>query len=172
MYEIAPSIENTALTYGVRIRNNYVINSKQQGIYISASCNTLVEHNTILHAWVGIVLHGMPRKQYLLQDNIVRKNLIGYSDRVDVVLYEGERAANNSIDENFYLDPSGGSKLSFGLRKDKAYKSDFSRLEALRKESGFEQKGKAGAIKWGYPEILDVNIPKNSPAREFGVIQE
>ena len=35
MYEIAPPINKEILEYGVRIRNNYVINCQQQGIYIA-----------------------------------------------------------------------------------------------------------------------------------------
>ncbi|MDW3649654.1 MAG: right-handed parallel beta-helix repeat-containing protein [Bacteroidia bacterium] len=172
MYEIAPPIDKEILEYGVRIRNNYVINCQQQGIYIAGSCNTLVENNTVLHAWVGIVLHGMPRKNHSLEENIVRKNLIGYSDKSDMILYTGEGSSENSIDENFYLDLSDQGRLSFSCTKEKAYTSGFSDLEEVREGSGFELKGKVGPIKWGYPEKLDLEIPENHPAYGYGVIKK
>lgn len=104
-YEIADPGSAKDLAFGAVISRNLVTGTSRQGIYVSASSRVAVERNTVIGCWAGIVVHGMPRGDFGLRDNVVRDNLIGRSTLLDLVLFVGEGAAGNRVDGNFYAGP-------------------------------------------------------------------
>ncbi len=143
-------------TFGAVIADNIVTDNSQQGIYVSASTGTRVEHNTVIGNRFGIVLHGMPRRHngvlQSLANNVVVDNIVGRSD-VDVVIYGGRAAADNHVDENFYVSRSQGRPTKrAGVRvsvvEGTGYTiTDYS-LDGLYGRTGFEEHGHSGDPRW------------------------
>lgn len=112
-YEIS---DNLTGDWSVVVRNNLVINTHRQGIYISASSDAEVYNNTVVGSWAPMVIHGMPRQNgagtidFKLNNNTVFNNIIeNRSGAVGVytILYVGNDSGGNpstgnSINGNFY----------------------------------------------------------------------
>ncbi|MBV9469053.1 MAG: right-handed parallel beta-helix repeat-containing protein, partial [Abitibacteriaceae bacterium] len=159
------------------IRNNRVVGSRNQGIYISASRGVRVQNNTCYKNRWDIVLHGMQRKDYgydmQLRDNVITDNIL-YGRITDLVMFLGPNSANNMADGNFYADvkddnsePSVSKGVGFS-----ATTSDYSvthqDLGKLFQEHGFEQHGQSGDPLWVNPAALDFRLRPGSPAQGKG----
>ena len=167
-YEIAAPVPAVPpCTFSALIRNNRVVHSRQQGIYVSASSGVVVEHNTVYDSWAGIVVHGMPREQYKLTDNIVRNNIVMGGSQPDVILFAGDNAAHNTLDGNFYVTGSaakyGKNGIRVGIAKASGYGATDTTLESLRSK-GYETNGLAGDPLWEDLGTGDFRLKAGSPA--------
>jgi parallel beta-helix repeat protein len=181
-YEI--SLPAAGDAFGARIRNNRVIGSINQGIYVAASSGAIVENNTCYGNRWDIVLHGMPRNVFggpmLLKDNIVRNNIV-YGREQNMIVYSGEYSSHNIVDGNFYAttnpnpQPEGQPQvdarpLGFHAPTDAKYQQavPFRDLQEVTARTGFERNGLSGDPLWIKPADLDFRLRPESPARGKG----
>ncbi|MEX0774209.1 MAG: right-handed parallel beta-helix repeat-containing protein [Phycisphaeraceae bacterium] len=172
-YEIAAPAQGDKL--GALIRNNRVIGSKHQGIYIAASESAIVENNTCYGNRWNIVLHGMPRREFggrKLAHNRVRNNLLGNpKGNIDLILFTGKDTADNIVDGNFYVLPADARKpdaLRVSVTQtgyDQGVRTD---LTALRTQTGCEEHGQVGDPKWIDAGGGDFRLAPDSPAAGKG----
>ncbi|MEL6852923.1 MAG: right-handed parallel beta-helix repeat-containing protein, partial [Bacteroidota bacterium] len=167
-YEIQPNVTST--DFGAVICNNRVIRSEYQGIYVSASSNVVVQHNTLYHCWAGIVVHGMPRGDFDLYNNVIKKNVLFGTDIGDLIQFEGTDAGNNQVDSNFYVTglplPNGSIKNNprIGVVNGGGYNINYTSLSDLRSNTNYGEGALSGDPMWTDPEAYDFTKDANSPA--------
>ncbi|MBA3684368.1 MAG: right-handed parallel beta-helix repeat-containing protein [Planctomycetes bacterium] len=168
-YEIsAPAVGDG---YGALIRNNRVVGSKHQGIYVSASQGARVEGNTLFSNWANLVIHGMPREQHQLKGNSARNNVLGSAKLADLILFAGKDAADNVVEGNFYARRSGKSEDQtprIGVVKGTGYDITHRDLVKLAKDVGCEREGRCGDPLWRNADKHDFFMRNDSPARDKG----
>ncbi len=170
-YEIAQPAPGDQ--FGALIRNNRVLGSRNQGIYISASESAIVENNTCWGNRWNIVLHGMPRREFggrKLIHNRVERNILGDA-RIDVVLFDGKDAADNIVDDNFYARLPGaaaGDGLRVSVTQGAYDQGLYTSLAALRSATGLETHGQVGDPRWVDAGQGDFRLQAGSPAAGQG----
>lgn len=168
-YEISKPSEDCA--FSAIIRNNRIVRSREQGIYVSASSGVLVENNTVYDSWVGIAVHGMPRGKFKLADNTVQNNIIMGRSHADAVIFVGDNATNNTMDGNFYVTGPASTYSKNGLRvcvvKGQGYDITDKTLESLRVK-GYEKNGLEGDPMWVNAAAFDFQLKPDSPAAGKG----
>jgi len=96
-------ISNDAL-----IKNNITTENKQNGIYISASNNCKVLNNIAYANIRGIVIHGVPRANYTLTNNLVENNILVNNLHADLLFATPSASAKgNSSDYNLFYQSDG-----------------------------------------------------------------
>ena len=171
-YEIQPNLSST--DFGAIICNNRVIGSKLTGIYVSASSNVVVQHNTVYDCWLGIAVHGMPRGDFELYSNVITKNVIFGTDIGDLILFEGADAGNNRIDSNFYVTgiqaPDGSSKNDprVGIVNGGGYNINYTSLNSLRSSTDYGNGALEGDPQWLDAANYDFRKAAGSPAAHLG----
>jgi parallel beta-helix repeat protein len=176
-YELAatyPSVEYTGI-----ITRNTIVNSRQQGIYVSASSGVEVSNNTVVGCWAGIVMHGMPRGEFQLRDNRIHGNIILGGARADMILYVGPGSGENRVNGNFFAtgvewppatEPRQGIRV--GVVEDKGYRVNYFSVETLAGATPYEHEGSSGDPAWVDPRTLDFRLRPDSPARGKGAWNE
>ena len=88
------------------VKNNIVYNNTSTGIYISASNGCGVYNNLVYGNERGIVVAGVPRESFTLENNAVENNIVVNSNDAEIVIeQDGEVSNNNHSDYNlFYSD--------------------------------------------------------------------
>ena len=168
-YEISSPAEGDE--YGALIRNNRVVGSAHQGIYVSASECAIVERNTCYDNWAGIVVHGMPRGKFRLRNNVVRNNIVCRGKLADLILFVGQDAGDNIVDGNFYAT-GDLRRYGLGVRTDvrigavtgKGYAAPLRDPKQLGRPAGLEHNGLSGDPMWVDPAKLDFRLLRGSPA--------
>ena len=176
-YEISLPVEGDR--FGASIRNNRVIGSQHQGIYISASSGAIVQNNTCFRNGWDIVVHGMPRNDLgfdlQLKDNVVKDNIV-CGCHADVIVFVGDNASNNVVDGNFYADlgddrgePKADHRgVAFGAVKDSGYDAAHRDLGDVFSRCGFEAHGTSGDPRWKGTAAGDFGLEADSPAKGKG----
>jgi parallel beta-helix repeat protein len=162
--------------HGIIIRNNRVLNSRDQGIYVSAASEAIIENNTCHNNNFDIVLHGMPRVAYgypfMLKNNIVRRNIVA-GRTADIVVFEGENARLNVVEENFYALPKNedpkrnGAGVAFSATS-AGYDVTHRDLKALWQQKGYERTASTGDPLWQNAANGDYRLLPSSPAQGKG----
>jgi len=118
-----------------RIRGNVVTGSELVGIYVSASNEVAVSNNTLDDNGYGVVVHGMPRGEHpALAGNTVQENIIGFSRRVDLVMYAGPGAADNTSDHNLFHRGDGSVRISW--TRDRHFAVTHTDLRGFARDTG------------------------------------
>ncbi|MFQ3550319.1 MAG: hypothetical protein SNJ70_11280, partial [Armatimonadota bacterium] len=78
---------------------------------LSASDDCIVRNNKIINGRQGIILHGMPRKdydkKYTLKNNLVEENLKINTQKEDIIIFAGEDSEGNKSDKNIFINERG-----------------------------------------------------------------
>ncbi len=150
--------------YGALIRNNRIVASAQQGVYISASEGARVEGNTFHGNRVNLAIHGMPRSGHVLSGNRARDNIFAAAGLADVILFQGKDASDNQIDGDFYA----AKQPRIGLVTGSGYDITHRDLGRLAGDSGCERDGRCGDPGWRGADTLDFALPASSQASGKG----
>lgn len=172
-YELAENEET--VSFAGKICNNTIVNTSQQGIYVSASSGVEVTRNTVLNCWVGIVLHGMPRGNFRLEDNFIEENIVLAGSHADMIIFAGEGAERNTVNRNFYVTgvawtpgqpPRTGIRV--GVVTGKGYSVNHTSLGSLQDQTPYEDGGQTGDPEWADPGNYDFAVSPGSPAEGHG----
>lgn len=89
------------------IMNNLVYENGINGIYVSASEGCSVLNNLVYRNNRGVVVHGLPRAGYRLQDNLIANNIMMDNRDADLVIAQDTSAKTpNLSDYNLYFQSS------------------------------------------------------------------
>ena len=99
---------------------------------------------------------------------MVRDNIIGSSDKAQLVIFTGKDSANNRIDGNFYVG-AGVSKVGIGVAvtRDNSYTPTHKEMLGLR-ATGIEANGSEGDPGWTDVGRGDLRLRGGSPAKGKG----
>jgi parallel beta-helix repeat protein len=142
--------------YSALVRNNRVVFNRDQGVYVSASRGVRVERNTLhQNAW-DVVVHGMPRAEGALGENVIRDNILG-GKNADLIVYNGPDAGSITIDGNLYARSDGKARI--GLTSGTGYAAEATDLRSLRRQHpALERSGEVRAIRFKDPAALDFRV--------------
>jgi hypothetical protein len=156
--------------YSMLARHNFIYRNDNQGVYISASQQTRVEHNTIFGNNFDLVYHGMPRGTQELRDNTATRNIL-CGRAVDVVVYQGEGAGGNSVHRNFYaMVASDGVEdpIIYSLPNGRGYSNRISNLSRIQSAFGLAEGAISGEPRWADPDGGNFQTRGPSPADGYG----
>ncbi|MEM7654910.1 MAG: right-handed parallel beta-helix repeat-containing protein [Bacteroidota bacterium] len=174
-YEIAREIKDLPVSYGGVICNNIVIGDYKQGIYVSASSDVEVKNNTVYDCWVGIVVHGMPRGDYVLKNNSVHHNIINGTTIGDLILFTGTDSDNHRLYDNFYVadilidGQQHRSNPRIGITNSTGYGINYTNLDVLRNNTPYGDGSLVGNPLWANAENQDFSLLAGSPAEGKGI---
>jgi parallel beta-helix repeat protein len=147
-----------------RIRGNVVTGSELVGIYVSASNEVAVSNNTLDDNGYGVVVHGMPRGEHpALAGNTVQENIIGFSRRVDLVMYAGPGAADNTSDHNLFHRGDGSVRISW--TRDRHFAVTHTDLRGFARDTGRDAASSTADPRWRDRAAGDYRLAEGAPAR-------
>lgn len=152
--------------YSALVRNNRVAFNRDQGIYVSASRGVQVVRNTLYrNAW-DVVVHGMPRAEASLGDNVVRDNILR-GKSADLILYAGRDAGVCIVDGNLYA--RGDGRVRIGVTTGTGYDAPETDLASFQRQyPQLEPAGRSEAVTFRNPDALDFHVLSPSTATDKG----
>jgi parallel beta-helix repeat protein len=152
-------------THSAIVRNNRVAFNRDQGVYVSASRGVHVIRNTLYqNAW-DLVIHGMPRAEGSLGDNVVRDNILN-GKAADLIVYNGKDAGSLDIDGNVY---ARGDGVRIGITAGTGYDAPIHDLRSLWKQHPtFERSGESRDVRFRDPTALDFRLIGSDAAADKG----
>lgn len=186
-YEVS---ENLLGSWGCVIRNNLVLKTHRQGIYISASQEVEVYNNNVLESWTPMVAHGMPRSDtnktppivYSLRNNNIYnnifENILGATGSYGVIYTgnddNGDPSINNFLDNNFYhtADPGSSPNPTLAITSTGDYGATDSAVGSGSSAcaKGYECNGLSGDALFVDRDNGDYSLQSGSPAAGKGYL--
>jgi len=145
------------------IKNNIAVGNSSHGIYVSASNGCVVANNLACKNLRGIVVHGIPRSGYTLENNLVENNIVGENSEADLVLAKpGNDCRGNTSDYNLLFEPHGSQKMKYGWDK------SVSSLTGWQEITGQDRHSIQGDPQFVNAGGTDFHITAESPAARHG----